>query len=114
VIKYDTEKINIVTNTLILFQARISQDQEHFLINPFGMTYSEITASSLVKIDLRGEVIDPGATTLGVNQAGFTLHSAIHQFRPDIKCIIHLHTPSVVAVSILFQVVSPLNMLPNW
>lgn len=79
--------------------ARISQDQEHFLINPFGMTYSEITASSLVKIDLRGEVIDPGATTLGVNQAGFTLHSAIHQFRPDIKCIIHLHTPSVVAVS---------------
>lgn len=79
--------------------ARISQDQEHFLINPFGMTYSEITASSLVKIDIRGEVIDPGSTTLGVNQAGFTLHSAIHQFRPDIKCIIHLHTPTVVAVS---------------
>lgn len=65
------------------------------------MNYSEITASSLVKIDIRGEVIDPGATTLGVNQAGFTLHSAIHQFRPDIKCIIHLHTPSVVAVSIV-------------
>lgn len=79
--------------------ARISQDQEHFLINPFGMNYSEITASSLVKVDIRGEVIDPGATTLGINQAGFTLHSAIHQFRPDIKCIIHLHTPSVVAVS---------------
>ncbi|XP_052770493.1 alpha-adducin-like isoform X4 [Mya arenaria] len=79
--------------------ARVSQDTEHFLINPFGMNYSEITASSLVKIDIRGEVIDPGTTTLGVNQAGFTLHSAIHQFRPDIKCIIHLHTPAVVAVS---------------
>ncbi|XP_053407848.1 gamma-adducin-like isoform X9 [Mercenaria mercenaria] len=79
--------------------ARISQDQEHFLINPFGMNYSEITASSLVKVDIRGEVLDPGSTTLGINQAGFNLHSAIHQFRPDIKCIIHLHLPSVVAVS---------------
>ncbi|KAL4231595.1 Adducin 3 (Gamma) [Mactra antiquata] len=79
--------------------ARISQDQEHFLINPFGLNYSEITASSLVKIDMQGEIIDPGATNLGINRAGFTLHSAIHQFRPDIKCIIHLHTPSVVAVS---------------
>lgn len=79
--------------------ARINQEQEHFLINPFGMNYSEITASSLVKIDIRGEVIDPGTTTFGVNTAGFNLHSAIHQFRPDIKCIIHLHTPTVVAVS---------------
>lgn len=88
----------IILNCVL--QARVSQDTEHFLINPFGMNYSEITASSLVKIDIRGETIDPGTTTLGVNLAGFTLHSAIHQFRPDIKCIIHLHTPAVVAVSI--------------
>ena len=80
-------------------QVRINQEQEHFLINPFGLTYSEITASSLVKVDMQGEVIDSGTTTLGINKAGFTLHSAIHQTRPDIKCIIHLHTPAAVAVS---------------
>ncbi|XP_052227154.1 gamma-adducin-like isoform X7 [Dreissena polymorpha] len=79
--------------------ARVSQDHEHFLINPFGMNYSEITASSLVKVDLQGKVLDEGTTMLGINRAGFNLHSAIHQFRPDIKCIIHLHKPSVVAVS---------------
>ncbi|XP_063433803.1 gamma-adducin-like isoform X13 [Mytilus trossulus] len=79
--------------------ARINQEHEHFLINPFGVLYSEVTASSLVKVDMQGETIDPGSTTLGINKAGFTLHSAIHQARPDIKCIIHLHTPEVVAVS---------------
>ena len=86
-------------NFFLLFQARVSQDHEHFLINPFGMNYSEITASSLVKVDLQGKVLDEGTTMLGINRAGFNLHSAIHQFRPDIKCIIHLHKPSVVAVS---------------
>ncbi|KAJ8316920.1 hypothetical protein KUTeg_004824 [Tegillarca granosa] len=80
---------------------RINQEQEHFLINPFGVLYSEISASTLVKIDMQGEVVDPGSTTLGINKAGFTLHSAIHQARPDIKCIIHLHTPAAVAVSIM-------------
>ncbi|KAK3094862.1 hypothetical protein FSP39_007183 [Pinctada imbricata] len=78
---------------------RINQEHEHFLINPFGLTYSEITASSLVKVDMQAEVLDRGTTTLGINKAGFTLHSAIHQARPDIKCIIHLHTPAAVAVS---------------
>ena len=88
-----------------MFQARINQEQEHFLINPFGLDYSEITASSLVKIDLRGETVDPGSTHLGINMAGFTLHSAIHQFRPDIKCIIHIHTNSSVAVSSIESVI---------
>ena len=64
------------------------------------MLYSEVTASSLVKVDMQGEIIDPGSTTLGINKAGFILHSAIHQARPDIKCIIHLHTPEAIAVSI--------------
>ncbi|XP_056004248.1 alpha-adducin-like isoform X7 [Ostrea edulis] len=80
---------------------RINQEQEHFLINPFGLTYGEVTASSLVKVDMRGDVIEKGTTTLGINKAGFTLHSAIHQARPDLKCVIHLHTPSAVAVSTL-------------
>jgi len=78
---------------------RISQDTEHFLINPFGMLYNEITASSLVKIDMQGTSVEAGTTNFGVNVAGFNLHAAIHSARPDLKCIIHLHTPDIVAVS---------------
>merc|ERR1711976_731170 len=79
--------------------ARISQDTEHFLINPFGMMYGEITASSLVKVDMQGTVVEAGTTNFGVNVAGFMLHAAIHSARPDLKCILHLHTPNIVAVS---------------
>ncbi|CAF1330849.1 unnamed protein product, partial [Didymodactylos carnosus] len=79
--------------------ARINQEQEHFLINPFGLMYHEVTGASLVKVDIQGNIIDPGNTTYGINRAGYTLHSAIHKARPDLKCIIHLHTPSVAAVS---------------
>ncbi|KAL7377344.1 hypothetical protein ABVT39_026181 [Epinephelus coioides] len=76
-----------------------SSDQERFLIVPFGLLYSEVTASSLVKINLQGEIVDRGSTNLGVNQAGFTLHSAIYAARPDVKCIVHVHTPAGAAVS---------------
>jgi len=79
--------------------ARVSQDSEHFLLNPFGMMYSEVTASSLVKVNMQGDIVEEGTTNFGVNQAGFMLHSAIHQARPDIKCIVHVHTPSIVAIS---------------
>ncbi|XP_075786958.1 alpha-adducin isoform X3 [Pelodiscus sinensis] len=79
--------------------ARVSSEQEHFLIVPFGLLYSEVTASSLVKINIQGDVVDRGSTNLGVNQAGFTLHSAIYAARPDIKCIVHIHTPAGAAVS---------------
>jgi len=79
--------------------ARVSQDTEHFLLNPFGMMYNEITASSLVKVNMQGEVVEEGTTNFGVNQAGFLLHSALHQARPDVKCIVHLHTPNIVAIS---------------
>merc|ERR1719412_2629925 len=78
---------------------RVSQDTEHFLLNPFGMLYNEITASSLVKVDMQGSVVEAGTTNFGVNVAGFMLHSAIHSARPDIKCILHIHTPAIVAVS---------------
>lgn len=78
---------------------RLSQDTEEFLLNPFGMLYNEITASSLVKVDMQGNVVEPGTTNFGVNVAGFMLHSAIHAARPDIKCVIHLHLPNIVAVS---------------
>ncbi|XP_071030115.1 alpha-adducin-like isoform X24 [Oncorhynchus clarkii lewisi] len=78
---------------------RVNSDQERFLIVPFGLLYSEVSASSLVKINTQGEIVDRGSTNLGVNQAGFTLHSAIYAARPDIKCIVHVHTPAGAAVS---------------
>ncbi|XP_055719927.1 alpha-adducin-like isoform X17 [Salvelinus fontinalis] len=78
---------------------RVNSDQERFLIVPFGLLYSEVSASSLVKINIQGEIVDRGSTNLGVNQAGFTLHSAIYAARPDIKCIVHVHTPAGAAVS---------------
>uniref|UniRef100_A0A673GCZ4 Alpha-adducin n=1 Tax=Sinocyclocheilus rhinocerous TaxID=307959 RepID=A0A673GCZ4_9TELE len=78
---------------------RLNSEQERFLIVPFGLLYSEVTASSLVKINLQGEIVDRGSTNLGVNQAGFTLHSAIYAARPDVKCIVHIHTPAGTAVS---------------
>uniref|UniRef100_A0A2K6F2E6 Alpha-adducin n=1 Tax=Propithecus coquereli TaxID=379532 RepID=A0A2K6F2E6_PROCO len=79
--------------------SRVSSELEHFLIVPFGLLYSEVTASSLVKINLQGDIVDRGSTNLGVNQAGFTLHSAIYAARPDVKCIVHIHTPAGAAVS---------------
>ena len=86
---------------LVCFQGRISQDFEHFLIAPFGMLHHEVTACSLVKVDMRGDVLDVGASGigLGVNKLGFSLHAAAYASRPDIKCIVHLRCPSAVAVS---------------
>ncbi|KAF7670411.1 hypothetical protein LDENG_00124630 [Lucifuga dentata] len=78
---------------------RVSSDQDRFLIVPFGLLYSEVTASSLVKINFEGDIVDRGSTNLGVNKAGFTLHSAIYASRPEIKCIVHVHTVAGAAVS---------------
>nr|CAB3220031.1 alpha-adducin [Phallusia mammillata] len=78
---------------------RVSQEQEHFLINPFGLLYHEVSASKLLKINMQGDVLDPGSTTLGYNSTGYLLHSAIHAARPDLHCIIHVHSSDVVAVS---------------
>jgi len=69
----------------------------HFLINPYGMMFDEITASSLVKIDLQGrKVMD---SPFDINPAGFTIHSAIHESREDALCVMHLHTDNGIAVS---------------
>lgn len=80
---------------------RSKENPEHFLINPFGQFYSEITASGLVKIDSDCNVIEPGSTTFGVNYAGFTLHSAIHDSREDINAVIHVHTSAAAGISAL-------------
>ncbi|KAF3849009.1 hypothetical protein F7725_015506 [Dissostichus mawsoni] len=77
---------------------RVNSDEERFLLVPFGLLYSEVTASSLVKVNIQGEIVDRGSTNLGVNKAGFTLHSAIYASRPDVKCIVHIHTSAGAAV----------------
>ena len=77
--------------------ARVPGGSHHFLINPYGMMFEEITASSLVKVDLEGrKVMD---SPFEVNPAGFTIHGAVHEARADAQCVIHLHTVEGVAVS---------------
>lgn len=70
---------------------------EYFLINRYGLMFEEMTASSLVKVDIHGNVVDDKPTA--INPAGFTIHSAVHEAREDAGCVIHLHTPAGVAVS---------------
>lgn len=61
-----------------------------------------------MKINLQGDIVDRGSTNLGVNQAGFTLHSAIYAARPDVRCVVHIHTPAGAAVSVTLQLESHL------
>lgn len=77
--------------------ARVPGPGHHFLINPYGMTFDEITASSLVKVDLEGRKLVE--TPYEVNPAGFTVHSAIHAARADANCVLHVHSINGVAVS---------------
>jgi ribulose-5-phosphate 4-epimerase/fuculose-1-phosphate aldolase len=76
---------------------RVPGPDHHFLINPYGMLFEEITASSLVKVDLEGNVVMD--SPYFVNPAGFTIHSAVHMAREDAQCVLHLHTDDGVAVS---------------
>ena len=80
--------------------ARVPGRDEHFLINPFGMMYEEITASSLIKVDLDGKIIS-NSTDYGINLAGYVIHSAIHGARHDVSCVLHTHTNAGMAVSVL-------------
>jgi ribulose-5-phosphate 4-epimerase/fuculose-1-phosphate aldolase len=77
--------------------ARVPGPQEHFLINPYGLMFEEITASSLVKVDLQGRKVQDSA--FEVNPAGFTIHSAVHAARHDVQCVLHVHTRDGVAVA---------------
>jgi len=77
--------------------ARVPGPEHHFLINPYGMMFEEITASSLLKINLKGEIVSP--SPYFINPAGFTIHSAVHAAREDALCVIHLHTDYGIAVS---------------
>jgi ribulose-5-phosphate 4-epimerase/fuculose-1-phosphate aldolase len=77
--------------------ARVPGPDHHFLINPYGMLFDEITASSLVKVDLDGKKVTE--SPYEINPAGFVIHSAIHAAREDAKCVLHIHSPNGVAVS---------------
>ena len=72
---------------------------EHLLINLYGLLYKEITASSLVKIDVSGNILMKQDTDYGINKSGYVIHGAIHEARSDVKCVIHTHTRAGMAVS---------------
>nr|XP_015827428.2 beta-adducin isoform X9 [Nothobranchius furzeri] len=88
---------------------RVSKEQEHFLVLPDGLSYSEVTGSSLVKVNLLGEVVEKGSTNLQVDTDKFSLHSAIYSARPDVRCLFHLHTPATAAVSAMKRGLLPLS-----
>jgi len=77
--------------------ARVPGPEHHFLINPYGAMFEEITASSLVKIDLEGNAVMD--SPFSINPAGFVIHSAIHAARDDAQCVLHTHTAAGVAVA---------------
>ena len=86
---------------------RVPGPEHHFLINPFGMLFEEITASSLVKVDLSGAKVS--ASPYEINPAGFTIHSAIHAAREDARCVLHVHSRNGVAVSAQKSGVLPIS-----
>lgn len=87
--------------------ARVPGPDKHFLINPYGMMFDEVTASSLVKVDLAGNKVMP--SDFDINPAGFVIHSAVHEAREDAHCVLHLHTNAGVAVSTLKDGLQPFS-----
>ena len=87
----------IYNHITLRLPASVSGERKEFLINPFGLHYSEVTASNLVKINLQGEVLD--GSKHPVNPAGFTVHAAIHDALPDAHCVMHTHTTTGLAVA---------------
>jgi ribulose-5-phosphate 4-epimerase/fuculose-1-phosphate aldolase len=87
--------------------ARVPGPEHHFLINPYGMMFEEVTASSLVKVDLQGNKVMP--SDYDINPAGFVIHSAVHEAREDAHCVLHLHTAAGIAISATKQGLLPLS-----
>ena len=87
--------------------ARIPGPEHHFLLNPYNLMFEEVTASSLVKVDLNGHPVEPSPFI--TNPAGFTIHSAVHMARPDAQAVMHLHTPHGQAVSAHSEGLLPLT-----
>jgi len=91
---------------------RVPDEDNAFLSNPYGMMYEEITASCLIKVDLAGNILakpDFGALDYGINKAGYVIHSAVHEARHDVDCVIHTHSWASMAVSSLACGLLPLT-----
>ena len=88
--------------------ARVRGADDQFLINPYGLMYEEITASSLVKVDLDGTILSD--TEYAINEAGYVIHSAVHGARHDVQCVLHTHTEAGMAVSALASGLLPITM----
>ena len=84
------------------------------LINPFGLLYHEVTASSLIKIDIEGNIVDRGSTWLGVPETGYYLHSAIHSARPELACVLHAHIPEAMAVRLRISIFYFISFHGKW
>jgi len=89
--------------------ARVPGPDDHFLINAYGLLFEEMTASSLVKVDLAGKIVQE--TPYIINPAGFTIHSAVHAARDDAACVLHTHTRSGVAVSAQSEGLLPISQI---
>jgi len=89
--------------------ARVPGPEHHILINAYGMLYEEVTASSLIKVDLAGNIIDKDEHPYSVNAAGYIINSAVHEARDDAQCVIHTHTPAGIAVSAMEEGLLPLS-----
>ncbi|XP_071336476.1 gamma-adducin-like isoform X2 [Trachinotus anak] len=88
---------------------RVSKEQDHVLISPRGLSFAEVTAANLVKVNIIGDVVDQGSTDLGIDHFGFAPHAAIYSMRPDVRCIIHIHTPATAAVSSMKYGILPIS-----
>jgi ribulose-5-phosphate 4-epimerase/fuculose-1-phosphate aldolase len=89
--------------------ARIPGTEDELLINLYGLLYKEITASSLVRIDLEGNILWKPRTDYGINKSGYVIHGAIHRARPDVRCVIHTHTRAGMAVAAMKCGLLPLS-----
>jgi len=89
--------------------ARVPGPEHHLLINLYGLTYREITASSLVKIDLDGEIVWKPDTDYGINKSGYVIHGCIHRARKEVACVLHTHTRAGMAVASMKCGLLPLN-----
>src|SRR5258708_27211731 len=90
--------------------ARVPGDEHRFLLNPYGLMFDEITASSLVVVDAEGHAIEKEEES-NINNAGFTIHSAVHMSRDDAQCVMHTHTTASMAVAAQEQGLLPLNQM---
>jgi ribulose-5-phosphate 4-epimerase/fuculose-1-phosphate aldolase len=89
--------------------ARVPGPEHHILISAYGMLYEEVTASSLIKVDLAGAIVEKPDHGYSVNAAGYIIHSAVHEARDDAHCVVHTHTPAGISVSALAEGLLPLS-----